>query len=298
MLSLPALAAPSYLGGRRPERPWRPGDIRLTPLWRRLRRRHGLTLDWRGCLTPPDKASGQPALAEYLNRLRDGVYNELSSGRPLFVLGGDHANAMAVWDAALAAVGERRFGLLWIDAHLDCHTFMTTPSGNVHGMPLAALLGLADPPLAALMPGRCRLRPEALCLFGVRSYERAEQEAMARLKVRVIQAARVRRDGIDGALDGALDHLERHCEHYGISIDLDAIHPRQAPAVATPVVGGLNGPALCQALCRRVDPDRCRILEIAEFYPSLDRAGRTQRLLADLVGAWWWSRGGRRRGWA
>lgn len=284
--SIPVIAAPSYLGGRYREHSWHPRDVRLMPLWARLRGVHGLRPDWRGCWAPPPRRG---ALAAHLRRLRAGVLAELRDGGPLLVLGGDHANAMAVWDAALETMGEEAFGLLWIDAHLDCHTFRTSPSGNPHGMPLAALLGLADPGLTALMPGRWRLRPEALRLLGVRSYERPEIVAMRRLGVPVTMARQARGDGLTSSLDRALSGLEQQCRYYGISIDLDAIDPAQAPAVATPVAGGLDGAALCEALRRRLDPGRCRVLEVAEFYPSLDRGGVTQRLLADLIGAWWFA---------
>jgi len=202
----------------------------------------------------------------------------------MVAFGGDHATAMGLWKGVMSGPRpSRRLGLIWIDAHMDAHNFLTLPTGNAHGMPVAALLGESDPLLKAVYGDGPHLRPENLALVGVRSCEPEERRLLDRLGVACYPMKTVRRLGLASVLRMALSHVTEHADRFGISIDLDAVDPGDAPAVGTPVDDGLSGMDLCNSLADLNGEARLVGLEIVEYAPGLDRERRTQRLIADLV---------------
>ncbi len=237
---------------------------------------------WRATLEPPAAGDREERVAVLCERLAEEVGATLAAGALPLVLGGDHACAIGTWRGAARALAERGpLGLIWIDAHLDAHTPGTTPSGNLHGMPLACLLGEGDPRLAAGPP----LDPRHVCVLGARSWEPEEAALLARLGVRVISNADVRRRGLAAALDEARCIAGAGTAGYGLTLDLDAVDPLDAPGVGTPVETGLAAAELLAALRRLRGDPRLVALEIAEYNPRLDAAGRTARLVAAVAAA-------------
>ncbi len=252
-----------------------------------LARQHGLLLHWQQVLEPHTKLGKEAALRELFRNISRQVQAMVRRQHPFVFMGGDHACAMGVWGGVLSAMQQLRdLGLIWIDAHMDSHTFATSDSGNIHGMPLAALLGQADARLANIYGQHPFLDPSRLVLIGVRSCEKAEQQLLKHLGVQVYDMARIRQSGGLGVvLRQVLTRMRNRCRHYGITIDLDAIDPRDAPGVGVPVAGGLSGAVLCRAL-KGLGSDPALVgLEIAEFNPLRDKNHRTERLVEQLVGS-------------
>jgi len=249
-------------------------------------RRNGCDCAWDAILTP---ATGPTAtvLPELLQTLAARVAACVMRGELPVVLGGDHSIAAGTWRGAayaqqqLAPAGE--FGLLWIDAHLDAHTPATSPSGNLHGMPLAALLGIEVPGLS--LAGAPRLDARHLYLVGARSFEAAEMLLLRRLGVRIYDMEEINRRGLATVITEALRRLVAATAYFGVSIDLDAVDPTDAPGVSTPCSYGLSGTALCQALRGICHQPKLVALEIAEFNPAHDSDGRSARLAAALLEA-------------
>ena len=246
--------------------------------------RAGVPAQWHATLRasrnlPPLEAVRQLSTlqSQHMQRVgRNGAF-------PL-VVGGDHSCGIGTWSGVARTLRPRgTLGLVWIDAHMDAHVPSTSPTGNLHGMPLACLLGHGDGHLSALA-GAPALRPEHLCLIGIRSYEPGEAELLERLGVRVIHIDEVERRGLDAALDEAIGIASRGTAGYGLSIDLDAIDPGDAPGVGTPVDGGLRAGELIDALAHRAGDPRLRALEIAEYNPAHDTDGRTADLAVRLAG--------------
>ena len=220
--------------------------------------------------------------ADLCSRLANDVAAS-ATGSHFSVIGGDHSMAIGTWSGAGRAV-PGPLGLIWIDAHLDAHTPATTPSGRLHGMPVAALLGHGDRRLTALAgPRTAAIAPEHLTIIGVRSYEVAEAALLARLGVRVITMEDVRYDSFAVALAVALQRARRGTAGFGISIDLDAFDPEDAPGVSAPVSGGLRRDQVLPALHDLAEYPDLRGVEVAEFSPQHDRSGRTARLAVDLI---------------
>jgi arginase len=222
-----------------------------------------------------------------LNRkLAEKVQRVLDDGNFPLVVGGDHSCAIGTWSGAQRALaGHGALGLIWIDAHMDSHTFATTPSGQLHGMPLASLLGRGHAALRALGEPLPDLRPGDLCLIGVRSYEAGEAVLLHQLGVRVYTMDEVRSRGLAAVFDEALARVRAHTAGFGVSVDLDALDPDEEPGVGSPVPGGIRCAELAAALSRlRGDPDFIA-MEIVEYNPYRDRDRATAAAAGAFVEA-------------
>ncbi len=259
-----------------------PARLAAAGLEERLRRA-AIDASWGETLAAHRNGGGaQAAVARLCARLAARVAQSVRAGRLPCVIGGDHSCAVGTWSGAARALAPRgRLGLIWFDAHMDSHTPGTSPSGRLHGMPLAALLGHCDQALAGLEDGV--LSPRHVCLVGVRSYEAAESELLERMGVRVLGIEEVLRRGLERVLEDAIAIANDGSAGFGATLDLDALDPREAPAVATPSSLGLWGDEMVQALARIGGDPRFIGFELAEYCPRLDRDGRTERLILRML---------------
>lgn len=248
---------------------------------------------WQGMLSPKDekiKLEALPIIKEISERLAQMTY-ELSKDQQFFVtIGGDHTSAIGTWSGVARGLAPKDLGLLWIDAHLDSHTLETTHSGNIHGMPLAALLGYGSSSLTHILSDKPKLLPKNVCVLGARSYEKEERELLERLKVRIYYIEEIEKRGFETIFEEAIGIISEHSDGYGISLDLDAISPSEVPGVGTPVPGGFTTESLYTALKSIIQDKKFIAAEIAEFNPSLDEGkkteiaiGRILEILADKV---------------
>ena len=228
------------------------------------------------------------ALSDLQARIAREVADVLEAGRFPIVLGGDHSCAIGTWSGAAAALAARGpLGLVWIDAHMDSHTRATSSSGRPHGMPLAALLGHGEARAIAAQSASIavegHLDPRYVSLVGVRSHEPEEAELLARLGVKVFGQDQVDARGVALVLADAVAIARAAAGGYGISVDLDAVDPDEAPGVGTPVAGGLGGRDLVAALGACCGDAGYAALEIVEYNPHRDVDNRTARLVEDMI---------------
>jgi len=253
----------------------------LAPLLQVRLRECGVRAAFGPMLSPlPIERRKEVAVSRLCGRLGAAVGDAMRAGRFPCVLGGDHSCAAGTW-SGVAHLLRGPLGLVWVDAHMDSHTAATSPSGRLHGMPLAWLLGQDDDPLYGLDSGV--LRPEHVCLVGVRSFEPEEAQRLARLGVRVFFIEEVERRGLSAVFDDALRVAADGTAGFGISIDLDAVTPEEAPGVATPAPGGLRAAELAHELARVQDDARLCALELVEYCPRLDRDGLAAQVAVRLV---------------
>ena len=222
------------------------------------------------------------AVSKLCGQLASAVADARREARLPCVLGGDHSCAGGTW-SGVARTLDGALGLVWIDAHMDSHTPSTSHTGRLHGMPLAWLLGQADDPLYGLASGV--LKPEHVCLVGVRSYEPEEDERLRRLGVRVVFMDEVRARGIDAVLGEAIEIARAGTTGFGVSIDLDVVSPDEAPNVGTPVSGGVTSAELARSLEQVAGQPSLAALELVEYSPRLDRDGATARVALSLLSA-------------
>jgi len=241
-------------------------------------------VEWDAILRVPRAQQDTPlhAVAALGAQLAAEVETVLQAGHFPLVVGGDHSCAIGTWSGVHRALAQKGpLGLIWIDAHMDSHTFATTPSGQIHGMPLACLLGQGETALTTIDGPQAKLRPEHVCLIGVRSYEAGEAALLHRLGVRVFAMDEVRRRGLAEVFDAALAIVRHGTAAFGVSVDLDALDPEEEPGVGTPVPGGLRRAELAAALSRLRGDTAFVAMEIVEYNPRRDRGHAT----ADAAGA-------------
>ncbi|MGH8679573.1 MAG: ornithine--oxo-acid transaminase [Burkholderiales bacterium] len=233
----------------------------------------------------PLHRSSLEVVAEVCERLATRVASITRDGGLPLVLGGDHSCAVGTWKGVASALGPRGpLGLIWIDAHMDSHTPETSPTGAAHGMPLAILLGHGDARLTGIANG-VKLDPQRVCVIGVRSFESAEAQLLARLGVRVFFMHEIERRGLPAVLDDALALVQDDGASFGVTLDLDALDPSEAPGVGSPVPGGISRSALVSALARLSRHPQLAAVEIAEYNPARDLDARTARVVVDAVSA-------------
>jgi arginase len=216
--------------------------------------------------------------AQVATRVQDAVD---AGSRPV-VLGGDHSVALGTL-CGLAAAHGRPGGVVWIDAHGDLNTPETSPTGNVHGMPLAAALGLAGDGFAGPAWNLPAVDERRVTIVGARSFDAAERELLhARPDIRVFTMSEIDRIGIERVMREALDHVAGP-GFVHVSLDVDVLDPEVAPGVGTPVPGGLTYREAHLALELVAESGLAGSFEVVEVNPILDRENRTARTAVELV---------------
>jgi arginase len=225
-------------------------------------------------------------IAETCAHTAEAVVKTLEDGMIPLVLGGDHS--LAAGSVSGVAEFHRRkkekIGVLWIDAHTDINTPSSSPSGNVHGMPLAALLGLGPEPLGNLFGYSPKIAPENTVLIGVRDIDAAERENIRRAGVTEVYTMRdIDERGMRAVMEEALRAAGRGTAGYHVSLDMDWIDPEDAPGVGTPVRGGATYREAHLAMEIVADHGRMLSLEIVEVNPVIDEHNRTADLAVELA---------------
>ena len=225
-------------------------------------------------------------IAETCTRTAQAVVEALEQGRTPLVLGGDHS--LAVGSVSGAAEFYRRqgqkIGVLWIDAHSDINTPETSPSGNVHGMPLAALLGLGPQELCSIFGYAPKIVPENTVLIGVRDIDAAERENIRRAGVTEVYTMRdIDERGMRVVMEEALRVASQGTAGYHVSLDMDWIDPEDAPGVGTPVRGGATYREAHLAMEIIADHGRMVSFEMVEVNPILDEHNQTADLAVQLA---------------
>ncbi len=237
------------------------------------------------------KKEGDPN-AKYLKEITatctrgaDLVYKALEAGKVPIVLGGDHSIAAGT----VSGVSEyfrrkdQRIGLLWIDAHSDINTPETSPSGNVHGMPLAALLGLGPTELGSIFHDGPKVAPENVVLVGIRDVDDAEKENIRASGIEFYTMRDIDERGMRTVIEEALRIVGRGTAGYHVSLDMDWIDPEDAPGVGTPVEGGATYREAHLAMEIIHDHGRMTSFEIVEVNPVIDEHNRTAQLAVELA---------------
>lgn len=246
----------------------------------------GINTHWQAMLLPPSpQATKLASVTDLCTRLAHEVQQPTANQQPFIVFGGDHSCAIGTWSGVAMGRQGKPFGLIWIDAHMDSHTHDTSESGNIHGMPVACLLGHGKTELTHIGQPIPKILPQNIALIGIRSYESGEEALLEQLGVRIFRMPEVKEKGITAVMQEAIKIAQQGTDGFGISIDLDGIDPDDAPGVGTPVAEGIGGQELCRAL-RLVHHHPALIgLEIAEFNPHQDHNYNTLNLINHLIEA-------------
>ena len=227
-----------------------------------------------------ERARFLPEITKTCERIAAKIVQELRAGAIPLVLGGDHSVAIGTLGGLASVHGPG--GVLWIDAHADINTPETSPSGNVHGMPLAAALGLAGPEFESEVWPLPAIDARRVVLLGLRQADEGERGLLREAGVRVFTMSEIDRIGVERAMQEALDRVSGQ-GFVHVSLDMDALDPELAPGVGTPVRGGLTYREAHLALELVAESGVAGSLEVVEVNPILDRENTTALTAVELV---------------
>jgi arginase len=265
-----------------------PSAIRYAGLDTRIERLGRRCEDWGNVTTAVAEASAigdermrfLEQIKETCARIAELVVRAVESGAMPLVLGGDHSVALGTLGGLARVKGPG--GVLWLDAHGDLNRPETSPTGNVHGMPLAVALGLAGPEFQSDAYRLPAVDPTRVALVGIRSLDDGERELLSELDALVYTMSDVDRLGIEPVLKDSLEHVAGD-GFVHVSLDMDVLDPEVAPGVGTPVRGGLSYREAHLAMELIAESGLAGSLEVVEVNPILDRENETAKLAVELV---------------
>lgn len=242
---------------------------------------HGPHNPW---LPPSGGYRHLPEVVAWNTAVYTSVYSELEQGRLPIMLGGDHCLGIGSITAVARHCREhgKQLRVLWLDAHTDFNTADATPSGNVHGMPVACLCGYGPEPLTRLGGSVPAATPDMFRQIGIRSVDEGEKRLVREAKVAIYDMRRIDEVGMRQVMEEALRGIDAQT-HLHVSFDVDFLDPSIAPGVGTTVRGGPNyrEAQLCMEMI--ADTGRVGSLDIVELNPAYDKRNQTARVAVDLV---------------
>jgi arginase len=213
--------------------------------------------------------------------LADRVDRAIRDDTTPLILGGDHS--IAIGTQAGLARSSRRRGLLWFDAHADFNTHETSPSGNIHGMPVSAILGMGHERLAGFDTPGPKLDPRNVVYIGLRSVDKQEAEILTDSRVTYYTMRDIDQMGMAKVMDEALQKVSKGVDQVHLSFDLDVVDPRWAPGTGTTVQGGLTWRESHLAMEMLSDSGLLSSLEFVEVNPLLDTGNQTGDFAVGLI---------------
>ncbi|MBS1835475.1 MAG: arginase [Acidobacteria bacterium] len=232
-----------------------------------------------------EKARYLPQIAEACTHIAERVGEAMSGGRFPIVLGGDHSIAVGTVAGVASHLQQQgqKIGLIWIDAHSDMNTPESSPSGNVHGMPLACLTGNGPDELTGILGAAPKVRPENVAIIGLRSVDAKERFIVKQTGVKAFTMREIDERGLRSVMEEAIRVATDGTAGFHLSLDMDAVDPQEAPGVGTPVKGGMTYREAHLAMETVCDCDSLLSMEVVEVNPVIDEHNRTANLAVELV---------------
>lgn len=285
------IGVPMDLGASRRGVDMGPSAMRLAAVAEAIRRL-GIAVTDEGNVQVPDRSEVPEsplgrigAISLVAAELAARTANAIRHRECPLVIGGDHSLSVGSVAGTATVMAERgqRVGLIWFDAHADINTPETTLTGNVHGMPVAHLLGMGDERLARIASVHPAVLVEHLVYIGLRDLDEAEKQTIARLGIRAFTMRDIDERGMRDVMDEAMHIVTHGTGGVHVSLDADFIDPREAPGVGTPVRGGVSLREAHLAMEIINDSRAMLAMDLVEINPILDRANATAELATDLV---------------
>jgi arginase len=231
------------------------------------------------------KARYLPQITATCARLAEQVAASVEGGRFPVVLGGDHSIAVGTVSGMSQHFHKKRqkLGMIWIDAHADMNTPEVSPSGNIHGMPLACLVGLGPPELTHMYDFAPKVDPANVALIGLRSVDSEERKIVKRSGIKAYTMREIDERGLRGVIEEAIRVATDGTAGFHLSFDMDSVDPAEAPGVGTPVKGGITYREAHLAMEMICDSNALVSLEAVEVNPVIDEHNRTAMLAVELI---------------
>ncbi len=222
-------------------------------------------------------------VVEANQKLSEMVDQEVTKGHFPLIFGGDHSIAIG----SLAGISKHydNLGVIWYDAHGDLNSSETSPSGNIHGMPLAVSLGIGDDKLTAIGDYVPKVKPENIVIIGARSLDLGERELIRNKGIQVYTMHEIDRLGMPAVMEEAIGYLQNRTDGVHLSLDLDGLDPSEAPGVGTPVIGGITYRESHLAMEMLEESSMLTSAEFVEVNPILDEKNKTATVAVGLMGS-------------
>ncbi|MED3572792.1 arginase [Cytobacillus praedii] len=222
-------------------------------------------------------------IAEKTEMLAKEVDQAIEAGSFPLVLGGDHSIAIGT----LAGVAKHydNLGVIWYDAHGDLNTAETSPTGNIHGMPLAVSLGMGHPLLTNVAGYAPKIKPENIVIIGARSLDDGERALIKEKGIKVYTMHEIDRIGMTKVMEDSISYLKAKTDGVHLSLDLDGLDPNDAPGVGTPVLGGISYRESHLAMEMLAESEIITSAEFVEVNPILDDKNKTATVAVALMGS-------------
>jgi len=233
----------------------------------------------------PQKARYLVPITETCTRLAEAVAQSAGAGKFPIVLGGDHSVAVGTVSGMAQHMHSqgKKLGLIWIDAHADMNTPDSSPSGNVHGMPLACITGNGPDELTRIFGFAPKVDPANVVLIGLRSVDHEERQIVRKTGVKTFTMREIDERGLRSVMEEAIRIACEGTAGFHLSFDMDAVDPHEAPGVGTPVKGGMTYREAHLAMETICDSDSMLSMEVVEVNPVIDEQNRTAILAVELV---------------
>lgn len=291
--SLAIIGAPLDMGADRRGVDMGPSAVRVANLNKRLSEL-GFDVEDLGnvAVTQPESQPAGASHAKYLaeiaatcESLGEAVHRAVEHGRLPIVLGGDHSIAVGTVSGLSIHLraSNQKMGILWVDAHADMNTPETSPSGNIHGMPLASILGDGPSSLVNLFGFSPKASPGNVVLLGIRDVDEAERKTVIDAGVTAFTMREIDERGLRSVMSEALEIVNRGTVGFHLSLDMDCLDPQYAPGVGTPVSGGMTYREAHLAMEMISDDGRMIGMEVVEVNPVVDEFNRTANLAVELI---------------
>lgn len=235
------------------------------------------------------KARYLETVSETCQKLSSRVHESLQAGRFPLILGGDHSVAVGTISGVSSYYHSKnpgsipKVGVLWLDAHADLNTPETSPTGNIHGMPLACLLGNGPKSLTDVGYDGVKLEPHRIVQVGLRDLDPGERRKIREHDIRAYTMEDVDRRGLPVVLEEAISHVLADCDHLHVSFDIDVIDPRFAPGTGTAMEGGFTYREAHLAMEMVAETGKMGSLELVEVNPVLDHSNKTAEVGVAIV---------------
>lgn len=233
----------------------------------------------------PTNARYLPQIAHTCTRLAEMVEKAADDGRVPLVLGGDHSVAIGTVTGMSRHFRKQgsKLGLIWVDAHADMNTPQSSPSGNVHGMPLACIIGIGPNELTQLGGYAPKVDPGSVAIVGLRSIDDIERQNVRGAGVHPFTMRDIDERGLRSVIQEAIEHASRGTAAFHLSFDMDVVDPAEAPGVGTPVRGGITYREAHLAMEILCDSGLMASMEVVEVNPVIDEVNRTALLAVELI---------------
>lgn len=230
-----------------------------------------------------DKLKYLKQVVDANNRLASKVYEALTNNTLPFIIGGDHSLALGSIAGSSKYFGND-LGVIWIDAHGDINTETTSPSGNIHGMPLAASMGIGYDKLTSIFFDSFKVKPENVFILACRDLDQGEVELIDKLKINVWNIDEIQNGDLDKIISDLLSKIkEKNIKNIHLSYDIDCLDPEYVPGTGTPVDNGLTFEESKKLLKSILSTSLVKSMDFVEYNPELDLNNRTKETCIELL---------------